>query len=301
MPVAYSDRQGVEGARGMLWTFVYRHPLPAVLGAAALMITGAGYLRDAYDFWTAGLQPWQLQLTGFLLLFIAVTWMLVRWDAEHHDRAPQPVQWPWRRKIPVVDPREIFGHAPEPEERMREPTNEEIIYRQELRRFVIMIDSAFRELNGVASWLLPHPHPEHDFPSAASERIDRLASGLRYCFARIVEPCGLRMEDLRECERSLDANSRNGYRIAEANKLLELETIGFLRGAYCDLQDHIRTYRSATGINMQGIFDEWLTTERTCIDQLKTLKASPAASDRMQAFADDVFGVIGARHLRQAR
>lgn len=273
-------------------SFIRRQVLVSLGFAIGAVWTLWGLVAQAVEMWTANLPPAWFAAIGATIFMLSVILLLVRFEAEHHARSgapdPKPLRWPWRGKERSIDPRLILGRTPEPEP-TREPTNEEILYRGELRRFVTLIDSAFRELHSIAAWLVPYPTGESDSAAYA----------LRFFFSRAIEPAVAHMSELCDDERAMGANGR---RVPQVNGLLEIEIIGFLTGDYCNVQDNARVFSLAIGvdINEAGRLQSWLTTERACIEQLKALRACPAASDRMRRLPDAVFGLIGERHLRQS-
>jgi hypothetical protein len=69
-----------------IWAFFSRHFVPSVVTAFGAIWAGIGIVSQAYDVWTAGLEPWAVQLSGFIIFVVGVVAMLYQFG----QIAPQP-------------------------------------------------------------------------------------------------------------------------------------------------------------------------------------------------------------------
>jgi len=61
-----------------LAAFFRAHLLPSIIMTVGVVWAAIGFVSQAYDIWTAGLQPWAVQLTGFLVFVAGVISLLYR-------------------------------------------------------------------------------------------------------------------------------------------------------------------------------------------------------------------------------
>lgn len=86
--------------------FVRKNLGPSLLGGGGALIGVWGFLGDARDLWTAGINPNYLQLSGFVLFVLATISVLYRQHQLLEERLAPP-QTSARQDViitPVVEP-----------------------------------------------------------------------------------------------------------------------------------------------------------------------------------------------------